>query len=93
MTRQPFCETLEISLGVTTCSGLTTFSEVTNSLKVRFLLGETVFLAEVACFAGSTYVKGTNTEDTSMKVLVSELLIPKVLVLGMHQLVLAVLVL
>ena len=44
---------------------MTTFLGITNSSKVTFLLGVTVFLVEVTCFARSTYVKDADTESAS----------------------------
>lgn len=44
-----------------------TFSEVTNSLEVTYLLGATIFLAKFACSVGSTCIKGVDIENTCIE--------------------------
>ena len=66
MIGQSFCEALEISSAVTTCLEVMTFLGVINSSEVTSLSGVTVSLGEVACFAGSTCVKGTDTEGVGI---------------------------
>lgn len=64
MMGQPFCEALEIPSGMITCLEVTTFSGITNFSELTSLSEVTVSLAEVACSAKNSCVKGVGTKGT-----------------------------